>query len=216
MNQSFAVLGLGRFGRKVADALIDGNADVLVADRDEEIVNQYSASAASAIVAELSDEKALRSMGIGSVDVVILAMGENLEASILSAMVAKELGVPRVLAKASSRRMGEILMRVGADEIIYPEEEAAFRTAKKLLSDTFLDYYDLGDTLSLVEMRPRKEWIGKTLKELELREKFKLNVVAVREKGGAFVHISADIPLTVDAEMLIVAEKDQLNKLDGK
>ena len=216
MNQSFAVLGLGRFGRKIADSLIDGNADVLVADRDEEIVKSYAQKATNAVVAELSDETALRSIGISSVDVVILAMGENLEASILSAMVAKELGVSRVIAKAASRRMGEILLKVGADEIIYPEEEAAFRTAKKLLSTNFIDYYELGESLSLVEMHPKKDWVGHSLKELDLRQNLGLNVVAVREPGDSYIHIRPDVPLTEASEMLIVAEQNSLKALDGK
>ncbi|MBR4767612.1 MAG: TrkA family potassium uptake protein, partial [Lachnospiraceae bacterium] len=155
-------------------------------------------------------------MGLGSVDTVIIAMGENLEASIMAAMVAKEVGVNKVIAKASSKRMAEILLKIGADEIIFPEEDAAFRTAKSLLSDTFLDYYDLGDHLSLVEMYPKPAWIGQTLKELNLRKREGLNVVAIREKGGSFVHINGDTVLTETSEMLIVAEKKKLRKLDSK
>lgn len=215
MKHSFAILGLGRFGRKVADGLIEGGADILVADRDEEVIREYSGRVTSAIVAELSDEKALRSMGIGSVDVVIVAMGENLEASILSCMVAKEAGASKVIAKASSRRMGEILLKVGADEIIFPEEESAFRTAKRLISNNFLDYYELEDNLCLVEIAPKAEWVGKTLRELNLRNVYRVNVVAIREESKMISHIDSDIPIKSDSRMLMVMEKKDLKKLDA-
>ena len=216
MTKSYAVLGLGRFGKKVAEALIDGDADVLVADRYPEPLKQFQHTAANAVIADLSDEEALRSMGLGSVDTVIIAMGENLEASIMTAMVAKELGVEKVIAKASSKRMADILLKVGADQIIFPEEDAAYRTAKSLLSDTFLDYYDFGDQLSLVEMYPKPSWVGRTLKELNLRKEEGINVVAIRESGGSFVHITGDTVLNKTSEMLIVAEKNELKKLDSK
>ena len=216
MTKSYAVLGLGRFGKKVAQALIDGNADVLVADRVSEAVNQFRHTAANAVIADLSNEDALRSLDLDSVDTVIITMGENLEASIMAAMVSKELGVSKIIAKVSSKRMGEILLKVGADEIIIPEEDAASRTAKRLLSDTFLDYYDFGDQLSLVEMYPKPAWIGKTLKELNLRREEGINVVAIRDNGSSFVHISGDTVLTKSSEMLIVAEKEELKKLDQK
>ncbi len=216
MAKSYAVLGLGRFGKKVAMALIDGDADVLVADRIPETVNQFQHTAANAVIADLSNEDSLRSMGLSSIDTVIIAMGENLESSIMAAMVSKELGVPKIIAKASSKRMGDILLKVGADEIIFPEEDAAYRTAKSLLSDTFLDYYDFGDHLSLVEMYPKHSWIGKTLRDLNLRKEEGINVVAIRDKGGSFVHISGDTMLSKDSEMLIVAEKNELKKLDSK
>ena len=112
--------------------------------------------------------------------------------------------------------MGDILLKVGADEIIFPEEDAAYRTAKSLLSDTFLDYYDFGDQLSIVEMYPKPNWIGKTLRELNLRREEGINVVAIRESGGSFVHISGDTVLNERSEMLIVAEKNELKKLDRK
>ncbi len=216
MKKSYAVLGLGRFGRKVAEALIEGNADVIVADRDPERVNSFQRSAANAIIADLSDEQTLRSIGLGDVDTVIITMGESLESSIMAAMVTKELGVKRIIAKASSKRMADILLKVGADEIVFPEEEAALRTAKSLLSNTFLDYYDLGDRLSLVEMYPKKAWVGRKLRDLNLRSEEGYNVVAIREKGGSFVCITGDTVLTETSEMLIVAEKAKLKKLDKR
>ncbi|MBR5738406.1 MAG: TrkA family potassium uptake protein, partial [Lachnospiraceae bacterium] len=142
--------------------------------------------------------------------------GESLESSIMAAMVTKELGVHRIIAKASSKRMADILLKIGADEIVFPEEEAALRIAKSLLSNTFLDYYDLGDRLSLVEMYPKKSWVGKALRDLNLRREEGYNIVAIREQDGAFVCITGDTVLTETSKMLIVAEKAKLKKLDRK
>ena len=213
MKHSFAILGLGRFGKNVAEALYQEGADIIVADRDEETINRFSEIAVSAVVAELSDAASIKAIGLSEIETVIVAMGENLEASIISTMVAKECGVPYVIAKASSKRMGDILMKVGADRIVYPEEEAAFRTAKHLISDNFLDYYDLDDTLCIVKLKPRKEWIGKSISELRLRNRYHLNVVAVREEKEMLSHVDPERKLTDESTLLVVTEQKELNKL---
>ena len=117
MKKSIAILGMGRFGQFLADELCANGADVLIADNDERIVNQYSGIVSEAIVTNLQDPEAIKNIGLGDMDLVIVSMGSSLEASIMCVSVAKELGVPRIIAKAASDRMGEILMRVGADEI---------------------------------------------------------------------------------------------------
>ena len=216
MKQSFAVLGLGRFGRQFAKTLIDGGADVLVVDRNEELVNRFENLAASAVIADLSDAHAVKELGLGNMDYVIVAMAESLESSIISTMIAKEAGAGKVLAKARNHRMGEILKKIGADEIVFPEEESAERTGKRLLSRNFLEYYDLGDNLILVNMAPKPDWVGKSLKSLNLRSKYEINVVAVRNKGKAEAHFSPDLPLEADSVLVIVVDKKNLKKLDQK
>ena len=130
-----------------------------------------------------------------------------------AAASAKELGVPYVIAKAASLRMGEILRRVGADEIIYPEKESAEMTARRLLSSDFLEFFDLGSELSVFSMKPKKEWVGKTLRELDLRGRLKLNVIAMREGGHTSATMDPDRPLSSDAELFAVADHEALDRI---
>ena len=213
MAKSFAVLGMGRFGRGVALCLARNGEEVLIVDKDEELIDQYAPEVTYAVTADLSDEQAVKELGLGNMDAVVVAMGMDLEASILCVMIAKEAGAGKVLAKAGNRRMGDILTRIGADRIIYPEEEMGERTARALLSRDILDYFNLSDSICMVEMRPRKEWIGKTLRELNLRENFRVNLVAVRTGEGVNHLLDADKPLGPDVILLMAASKKDLKKL---
>lgn len=213
MSKSFAVLGMGRFGRHLAQSLCESGAAVMIADQNEEVIRQFSETVTAAMLAELRDPDAVKALGLEDVDVVVVAMGESLEASIMCVITAKEVGVPLVIAKASNRRMGDILTRVGADRIIYPEEETAFRTARKLLTEDFLEYFDLSDDLCLINMRPKPDWIGKNLRTLALRGRYDINVVAIREGEKVLSRVDPDKPLSADATLLIVVDKKNLKKL---
>lgn len=211
MNKSIAVLGMGRFGQFLTAELCKKGADVLIADADEETIRRFSDSVSSAIKADLCDPESIRAIGLGEVDVAVVSMGSSLEASIMCVMMAKELGVPYVIAKAASLRMGDILRRVGADEIIYPEKESAELTARRLMSADFLEFFNLGSELCVFGMRPKKEWIGKTLRELKLRDRYKINVVAIREGGRTSATMDPDEPLNAACELFAVASKEDLD-----
>ncbi len=214
MNKSIAILGMGRFGQFLAEELSKNGADVLIADNDEKIVNQYSGIVSDAVIADLTDTRSIKNIGLSGMDLVIVTMGSSLEASILCVMVAKECGVPRVIAKAASDRMGEILRLVGADEIIYPEKESALQNAHKILSANFLEYFSLDEDLCIINMRPKAEWIGKSLSELRLRNRYGINVVAIREKDGSLsARIDPEKPLTEDAQILVLSETKELKRL---
>ena len=213
MKKSIAVLGLGRFGQFVTTALCRLGADVLIADNDEETIQRLSPMVSCAVNADLNEPDAIRNLGIGDVDTVIVAMGSSLESSIMCVMVAKEMGIPHVIAKAASLRMGEILRRVGADEIIYPEKESAEATARRLLSSDFLEFFDLGSELCVCSLKPKKDWIGKTLRELKLRDRYRLNIVAVRENGTTSASPDPDEPLSASCELFAVPERASLDKL---
>lgn len=214
MIKSVAILGLGKFGQKMAETLYKNGVDVIVADEDEEIVNHMSTKSTMASVADLMDEDSIKELGLSNVDTVVICMARHVEASIMCAMVAKELGVKYVLAKASTKRMADILYKVGCDKVINIEEEAAIREARKLISDDFIDYFDLEDSLCIINMKPKDAWIGKNLKELNLREKYNVNVVAIKEDGGLNSHINPDKPLDKDSTLLLVTEKNNLRKLE--
>ena len=213
MNRSFAVLGLGKSGRAVARELAENGAEVIVADKSEELVNSVADDVTVAMIADLTSAEAIKGLGISNVDVVVVTMALSLEASIMSVMVAKELGVPHVVAKAKSKRMGEILSKVGADEIVFPEEEAGKALSKKLLSEDFLDYFDISDDLCILEMRPKDEWVGKNLIDLDLRKKYDINVAAITVDGKMKASIDPHMILTKESSLLIITSKKNYKKL---
>ncbi len=210
--KSFVVFGLGKFGQAVADKLMEGGADVMVVDSDEAIIEQYSTRVTSAICADLTEASSIQALGVSNMDCAIIAMSMNLEASIMCVMVAKESGVAHVAAKASSARMGEILKKVGADEIIFPEEESGYRTAKSLLSNNFLEFFDISDEISIVEIKPLKSWVGHSLRELNLRKKFGANVIAIRD-GEIKEYIDPELPLKADVPLLVMVHNKNLHKI---
>ena len=147
MGKSIAVLGIGRFGKKLALSLSDMGAEVMVVDASTEVLEKMSPFVTYAIEADLKDVEALKGIGLEGMDAVVVAMGSDLTASIMSIMAAKEIGVPYVLAKAADARMGSVLEKVGADKVIYPEEETGLRTARKLMSDSFLEFFEIDDKI---------------------------------------------------------------------
>ncbi|HCA21712.1 MAG TPA: TrkA family potassium uptake protein [Lachnospiraceae bacterium] len=210
MGRSFAVLGLGRFGKKLALSLYDMGEEVMAVDKNPELVEAVSEGVTYAVEADVSNADALKGINIGGMDTVVVAMGSDLTASIMAVMVSKEQGVPHVIAKAADERMGEILKKVGADRIIFPEEDTGLRIARKLSSDSFLDFFDIDDNLCLVEIKPKPEWIGKNLIELKLRDKYRMNVVAVKDHSEMRSFIDPKRPLEDDTELLVIIEKDDL------
>ena len=213
MSKSFAVIGLGRFGKKLACTLYDMGNDVMAVDKNAEIVAGVADYVTYAIEADVSNPDVVHGLGLEEMDVVVVAMGSDLTSSIMAVMIAKEQGVKYVLAKAKDHRMGQILERIGADRIIYPEEETGLRTARTLTSDSFLEFFDIDDNLCLLEIRPRPEWIGKNLIELNLREKYHVNVVAVKDHSEMRSFIDPERPLEEDTELLVILEKADLNLL---
>ena len=213
MAKSFAVFGLGRFGKRVARCLYERGADVIAVDGDPEQLEKVAGSVTYSVEADLTDADDIKGIGIENTDVVVVAMGSDLKASIMSVMVAKEVGVPYVVAKAADERMGTILKKVGADKVIFPEEESGERTARILVSESFIELFDVDKNLSIIEMKPKKEWIGKNLIDLNLREKYEANIVAVKENSKMRPVIDPKKALTEDTVLLVVVEKKNIKKL---
>lgn len=211
MKKSVAVLGLGKYGRSLAENLYALGADVLAVDNNERTVEEFASKCTSAVCADLSNEEEVSALGLKDMDIVVVATGDDLSASIMSIAVAKEEGVPVVVAKSSSDRMSSILLKVGADKILDPEGEGGMRSARILLSSSFKDYFQLDENMYMVEMSPRNDWIGKNLVELDLRSRHSLNVVAVKEKGQLWHFVNPKETITPDSVLLIVMEKKHLN-----
>lgn len=213
IKKSYAVFGLGRYGSAVAKELVENGVQVLAVDRDENLVNATAVHIPLCKCADITDPKVFDLLGIGNMDVVIIAMGGHLEASVMATMLCKEAGVPTVIVKCATEMHRKILLKVGADQAIIPESESGVRLAKNLLSSGFVDMMELTDDVSLVELDIRPEWEGKSLIELNLRKKYGINVVALRQDSRINVSIDPTAPLTADQKLVVIADTDKLHKL---
>ncbi len=213
MKQTYAVFGLGRYGMAVARELVKNGAEVLAVDSDEELVNAAVAELPYCKCADVTEPDVLRQLGAANIDVVIVAMANNLEASVMTTMLCKELGVKTVIAKCSSEMNCRILSRVGADRVVFPENESGIRLAKNLMSDGFMDILELSTDVSMVELDVRPDWVGKNLKELDLRRKYSINVVAVIRDKKISTMIDPEKKLDQSMKLIVVANVSKLSKL---
>lgn len=213
INQTYAVFGLGRYGRAVATELTKSGAEVLAVDIHEDIVNDAIDEIPLCKCADVTDPDVIKQLGISNVDIVIIAMGGNLESSVLSIMLCKEAGVKTVIAKCSDPMHQKILSRVGADIVVFPEKDSGTRLAKNLLSSGFVDIIELSKNVSMIELEMRKEWVGKHLLELNLRKKYSINVIAIRQNDDVRIDVDPSEILTADMKLIVVANTNKLNKL---
>ena len=195
-NNSYAVIGMGRFGTAVAMELANSGADVLAVDINEERVRAISEHVTCAVKADISDAETVTSLGLGNMDAVVVAMTRSMDASILATISAKESGAKYVIAKAQNEMHAKILTKVGADKVIVPEKESGRRIAKNLINGNFLDFFELSDRISMVEIPVQEEWLGSNLRELDFRRKYSVNVIAYEASGkDLIVNIPPDMPL---------------------
>lgn len=213
VNQSYAVFGLGRYGRAVAKELVGSGAEVLAVDMDEDIVNEAINEIPYCKCADITDAEVIKRLGIANIDVVIIAMANNLEASVMATMLCKEIGVKTVIAKCSSEMNCKILSKVGADRVVFPESESGIRMAKNLLSSGFVDIIDLSKDVSLIELDVKPEWEGKNLIELNLRKKYSINIVAIVEDKSVCINIDPEKPLDKSMKLIVIANPSKVNKL---
>ena len=212
-KKTYAVLGLGRYGTAVAKELVKNGADVIAVDKNEQIVQDSSVYLPICKCADITDPEVISELGISNADVVIVAMASSLEGSILAITLCKEAGVKTVIAKCANETHRKILKRVGADTVVFPENESGTRLAKNLLTSGFTDILTLSDDLSLVELAARDEWVGKSLKELNLRKKYTVNVVAFRKNGKITAPVNPEELLDKDTEIIAIVITAKLSKL---
>lgn len=216
MNRQFAVLGLGSFGWSVAITLEKMGCDVLAVDDSFEKIQEISEQVSYAVKADVSDPEALQALGGRNLDGAVVAVSENFEASVMATMICKEMGIPKVLAKAKDTLQGTILKKVGADSVVYPEIEMGSRVAKNLVAREFTDWIELSGDYSLVEAAVPKSWIGKCLAELRVRERFDVNVVGIILNGEVDVTFDPQKPLPEEGILILIGANDVLEKFDSK
>ena len=213
INKTYAVLGLGRYGRAVAEELVKNGAEVLAVDVDQNHVNNAIETLPVCKCADITEPEVMKRLGISNIDVVIVAMASNLEASVMAVTLCKEAGVGTVIVKCGNEMHQKILHRVGADKVIFPEKESGIRLAKNLLTSGFSEMIELSDEVSMVELNVKEEWVGKTLIELSLRKKYSINVVAIRNGDEICTTVDPALPLKKGMELIVIANTAKLKKL---
>ncbi len=213
MKKTYAVIGLGRFGWSVATELSQAGAEVIAVDTNEDRVREIAPLVTLSICGNICDSGVSEEIGLCDADVAVIATSGNLEASVTAVIFAKDAGVPFVIAKAHNKVQKRILEKVGADKVLIPEQESGVRIARSILSENYVDFIELSKTLRLVEFQIKPEWIGKSLADLDLRKKYRLNVVGIRIGDEVKTAIDPLLPLPDSCSMLIMAEKNDLEKL---
>lgn len=182
MARQFAVIGLGRFGSSVARTLVNAGYEVLAIDENEERIKEIGDLVTEAVELDATDEKALRAVGIEDVDVAIVAIGTDMQASILITLLLKEIGVKKVVAKAINARHGRILQKIGADKVVFPEREMGERLAQTLITPDVLEQIELAPGHSIMEIVAPKAFVGKTIRDLDIRAKYGANIITIKKK----------------------------------
>ena len=212
-KKTYAVFGLGRYGIAVAKELVENGMEVIAVDNEQRIVNDVAAYLPVCKCADVTDAEVISRLGIGNIDTVIVCMASNLEASVMAITLCKEAGVETVIAKCSNEMHQKILLRVGADQVVFPENESGIRLAKNLISSGFIDMISLSSDVSVVEIGIKDEWCGKNLIELNLRKKYGFNIVAIKKGENVNVSINPEEPLDAESSLIVIANTAQLGKL---
>ncbi|MFR5264134.1 potassium channel family protein [Clostridium sp.] len=215
-RKQFVVVGLGRFGSSVAKTLYGLGNDVLAIDSNEDVVQEIADHVTHAVQMDAIDENAVKTLGIRNFDVAVITIGANIQASIMAALVFKEQGVKYIIAKGNSDLHAKVLYKIGVDRVILPEKDMGVRVAHNLVSSNILDYIELSPDYSIIEIESLKEWHGKSIRELSLRAKYGINVMAI--KSGNDVNISPSPDDVVEANDIIVAigSAEDLSRLEDK
>ena len=220
-RQQFAVIGLGRFGSAMATTLAELGQDVIGVDGDGERVRELADTVTQAVELDATDEKALRSVGIQDVDVAVVSIGENIESSLLVVMQLLELGVKTIVAKAVTPLHGRILEKLGVSRVIFPEREMAVRIAHGLVMPNVIDYIELSRDFSIIEVPAPELFVGRTLKQLELRPKYGLTLIAIKRhpapSGAEVTNVapSADEVIQAGDVLSLLGSNERLSRLDA-
>lgn len=218
MKKSFLVIGAGRFGKSVAHTFNELGHDVMLVDKDEALVQLMSNEVTNVLIADVTSESCLKSLGVRNFDAVVLAIGYDIQASIMTAILLIELGAKYVVSKAQTELHGKVLQKVGVNRVVYPERDMGHKLARSLIAPTIIDMIELSDDFSVVEVSAPKEMIGKSLLELNLRARYGISVIALRRNNGGKTLISPVAEDIIEENDVIVAigENKNLNKLEWR
>jgi trk system potassium uptake protein TrkA len=215
-EKAYAIIGMGRFGSSVAKTLYEMGFDVMAIDASEERIQEHIHYVTHAVHADSTDEQALKELGVRNFDVVVVAIGEDIQASILTTLILKELGVKYIVVKAQNERHGKVLYKVGADRVVFPERDMGNRVAHNLVSPNILDFIELAEDYSVAEIVATERMIGKNLKELDIRAKFGVNIMAVKSGPNINIAPKADDVIVEGDILVMIGHNVDLQRLESK
>lgn len=215
-KNQYVVVGLGRFGSSISKELIKLGHEVLGIDLDEEIVNEMSSELTHTVVADATDEDVLKSLGIRNFDCAVVAIGDDIQSSILTAIVLKDLGVGQVIAKALSELHGKVLTKLGVDRVVYPERDMGIRVAHQLNMPNLLDYIEISKDYTIVELSVPKRLCGYSIQQLDPRAKYGCSVVAINKQSGIIIAPTAGDVVNENDVLVIIGTNNQINEFESQ
>lgn len=215
-KRQFVVIGLGRFGSSIAKTLYSLGNDVLAIDADEDIIQNIADSVTHAVQADATDENSLRTLGISNFDVAVVTIGSNVQANIMTALLVKELGVKYIIAKAHNEIHAKVLKKIGVERVIFPERDMGVRVAHNLVSSNILDYIELSANYSIAEIVAPEEWYGKTLKDVDMRAEYGINVMAIKRNDEVNIAPLADDLIQPGDVIVAIGGVEELNDLENE
>jgi trk system potassium uptake protein TrkA len=215
-KKEFAVIGLGRFGGSICRTLSEQGMEVLAIDIDEDRVNEFATIASHAVVGDSTDESVLKSLGIRNFDHVIVAIGDNIQASILTTIILKELGVKHITVKATNDYHEKVLKKIGADQVVHPERDMGERIAHNIISNNVLDYLELSDEHSIVEIVASERLDGHSLLELDIRARYGINIVAIKRGNNIIVSPLASEIIRKDDILIVIGADEDIDRFEAK
>lgn len=208
--KQFIIIGIGKFGESIATNLYKMGHDVLAVDIDEERVQYIANKVTHAVQADATEEGTLEALGVKHFDGAVVTIGESVQASILITMLCKELGIRHVLAKAQNELHAKVLYKIGADRVVFPERDMGLRVAHSLVSSSYLDYIELTPDYSIVELKAAKDWQGKSLKDLNIRAKYGINIMAIKQDDKVVVSPAADDTIQRDDVLVVIGKAEDI------
>ncbi len=216
MKKQFVIIGCGRFGSSVAKTLYDMGYEVLAVDTNEEIIQNIADHVTHAVQADATDENSIKSLGIRNFDVAVVTIGSNIQSSILITLMVKELGVKYVVTKAQNELHAKVLYKIGADRVVFPEREMGIRVAHNLVSSNIMDYIELAPDYSIVEVAALDEWVGQNLRDINMRAKYGVNVMAIKHGPNINISPSALDIIEEDDVLVVIGHNDDISKIEKK
>ncbi|KQL48641.1 potassium channel family protein [Brevibacillus choshinensis] len=216
MSKQFAIIGMGRFGSSVARTLYEMDYEVMGIDENEERINENIQFVTHAVAADSTDERALKEIGIRNFDVVVVAIGVDIQASILTVLTLKELGVKKIVAKAQNERHGQVLYKVGADRVVFPERDMGVRVAHNLISANVLDFIELADDYSVAEVVVSSKFVGKNLRQLDIRKNYEVNVIAIKSGDKFNIAPSPDEVIQYGDVLVVIGNNKDLKAFEER
>ena len=214
-KKQFVVIGLGRFGSSIASTLYSLGNDVLVIDKNEDLIQDIASEVTHAVQADATDENALKALGIRNFDVAIISIGGDIQSSVMATLIVRELGVKYIIAKGNGELHAKVLYKIGADRVVLPEKDMGVRVAHNIISSSILDYIELSSDYSIMELKAFEDWVGKDLKSLDLRKKYGINVIAIKTGEKINLNPAADDIVCKDNVIVAIGSAEALNSLEG-